>query len=75
MSKEEILIGLNSLSIQIAEISDCILHNHIVNGMDPALAHDARLADRIEILIGSVDDFVKRHGIKAYYTIANPRQR
>lgn len=71
MLKKELAVKIKSVQNQLSELSDIInQYDHQDNDVvDFSIYNDGVLTDRVETLMHTIDDLVKRTGIKANYTI------
>ncbi|MDO9634252.1 MAG: hypothetical protein Q7J05_04305 [Paludibacter sp.] len=71
MLKKELIVEINSVQNQLSELLDIInQYGHQDNDVvDFSVYDDGELADKSEILMDTIDNLIKRTGIKANYTI------
>ncbi|MEA4975692.1 MAG: hypothetical protein VB046_08160 [Paludibacter sp.] len=71
MLKKELAVKIKSVQNQLSELSDIInQYDHQDNDVvDFSIYNDGVLTDRVETLMQTIDDLVKRTGIKSNYTI------
>ena len=73
MLKKELVVEINNIQNQLSELSDIInQYDHQDDDViDFSIYNDGVLTDKLETFINSIDNLVKKSGIKAHYNIKN----